>query len=144
MQAMNLISRLVLLFPLATSVRNNPHEKDVSDMYNCVSHEELVSYADKQELDLYKKEQQLIVCFILAFYVFCIVFKVYHDCVVESLKNKIVSHQNDIEFNRIQIDMLNNAIDKLVYQNNTDVTFVNQDAIIDMKGWEENEEYSEQ
>ena len=141
---MNLISRLVLLFPLATSVRNNPHEKDVSDMYNCVSHEELVSYADKQELDLYKKEQQLIVCFILAFYVFCIVFKVYHDCVVESLKNKIVSHQNDIEFNRIQIDMLNNAIDKLVYQNNTDVTFVNQDAIIDMKGWEENEEYSEQ
>jgi hypothetical protein len=143
MQAMNFISRLVLLFPLATSVRDYPHEKDVLDMYNCVSREELVSYAEKQELDLYKKEQQLIVCFILAFYVFCIVFKVYHDYVVKSLKNTIVSHQNDIEFNRIQIEMLNNAIDKLVSQHNTSVTFVNQDAIIDMKGWEENEEDSE-
>ena len=67
----------------------------------------------------------------------------YHDYVVKSLKNTIVSHQNDIEFNRIQIEMLNNAIDKLVSQHNTSVTFVNQDAIIDMKGWEENEEDSE-
>jgi formate hydrogenlyase subunit 3/multisubunit Na+/H+ antiporter MnhD subunit len=104
-----------------------------TEMYNCVSHEELIKYSENQEIDVYKKQQKIIICAILALYALCIIFKVYHDYIVKSLKN-------ELEFNRIQNEMLNDAINKLLHQNDHDYTFKSQDAIIDMKGCEENDE----
>jgi hypothetical protein len=134
---MNFLSRVLFLVPFATSVRNYPYANEGTEIYNCVSHEELIKYSESQEIDVYKKHQKIIICGILTFYVLCIIFKVYHDYIVKSLKN-------EFDFIRIQNEMLNDAIHKVIYQNESDYDFESQDAIIDIKSYEENdEEYSQ-
>lgn len=127
------------MIPFATSVIDYPHDADRVENFNCISHEELAHYQESQATYLYERDKQNVMWLLFALYAMCIIFKVYHNYVVNSLKRKLESNRIDIDFNRIQIEMLNNAIDALGKQQDNvyRTPSGNHDAIIDMKGWDE-------
>jgi hypothetical protein len=133
---MNFIKRLVFVIPFATSVRDYPYESEQTDIYkNCVSHEELIRFSESQELHLYEKDHIILTRLIVVFCAICIIFKLYHEYIIRSLKHE---YQTELDFKTYEVEMLQQTIVKI---NKTTLpcvecaTFDSQNEIIKLQGY---------